>query len=80
MKRSRLWRGSNVGPISNRTCPVGNRTYWSSASPSVYDNGGDAGGRFSMAEFLIAIRYRMPRRTNGRRVAAIVFALDTRAT
>ncbi|MFA7172005.1 MAG: hypothetical protein WC340_01105 [Kiritimatiellia bacterium] len=45
MKRSRLWRGSNVGPVFNRTYPIGNRTYWSLASPSVYDNGGDAGER-----------------------------------
>ncbi|MFA7171897.1 MAG: hypothetical protein WC340_00540 [Kiritimatiellia bacterium] len=34
---------SNVGPISNRTCPVGNRTYRRSASPLVDDSGDDAG-------------------------------------
>ena len=49
--------GSNVGPISNRTCPVVNRTYWSSVASSVDDGGDDAGGRFSRAEFLIVNRF-----------------------
>ena len=39
--------GSNVGPISNRTCPVGNRTYGRLATLSVDDGGDDTGGRFT---------------------------------
>ncbi|MFA7172372.1 MAG: glycerate kinase [Kiritimatiellia bacterium] len=34
VKRSHLLCGSNVGPVGNRTCPVGNRTYWSPPLPS----------------------------------------------